>query len=435
MSLTLTNFICSAIMSIMGLIVVREISGSKQALLKQRVIVLMLLLIIIPVFMHTDEYSYLYTPLIYLMTIFTYKEIFGISLIKSTISCGIMMFALFFLDAVASLFTTLFIPINEVRQISWFNITANIVFAIILIFIFTRNKLKKKLPIFVNKLEGKKPFKIIVTLIVVLITFGIIIYTFTRQVSVNKIFTTNMLLFMVFYLLVVVLLGERNNFETLSDEYDNLLNYVQIFEDWIEKEQLTRHEYKNQLAVLRIMTKEKRVRDKIDSITDDFINIDNDTITQLKGLPNGGIKGLLYYKMSISKKEKIEITVDVDKNINKKLSKISDSNMKVLTKLLGIYIDNAIEAARETRKKLVTIEFYESNEKINIVISNSYDINKDISNRSQKGFSTKGNGRGNGLYFARKLLSTNDWLEERQEIVKDLYIQKLIINISTKKKK
>ena len=38
----------------------------------------------------------------------------------------------------------------------------------------------------------------------------------------------------------------------------HLFSYVyKHFEDWIEKEQLNRHEYKNQLAVLRCLTKGK----------------------------------------------------------------------------------------------------------------------------------------------------------------------------------
>lgn len=131
--------------------------------------------------------------------------------------------------------------------------------------------------------------------------------------------------------------------------------------------------------------------------------------------------------MAIAKSDKIKLEIDVSEESGRVLSKLSTEKQKVLSNLIGIYLDNAIEAAKETRKRIVSMEIYKYEETVNIVISNTYNIKNDISNRYNKGVSTKGKGRGNGLYFANKLLSKNDWIYERQDIVDDFYIEKLKI--------
>lgn len=217
----------------------------------------------------------------------------------------------------------------------------------------------------------------------------------------------------------------KNKYKKLESEYDNLFSYVQNFEDWIEREQLNRHEYKNQLAVLRCLTKEKKVKSKIDEILEDSINIEGQEVTNLKNLPKGGIKGLMYYKSAIAQKQKIKLTTDVSLEKEGILTKLSEKEIRILCKLIGIYFDNAIEAASESRKKCVTIEVYELRDKVSFVFSNTFKRHKNMNDRNKKGVSSKGEGRGNGLYFANKILKDNKWLDSKQEIIDNYYIQQL----------
>ena len=55
-----------------------------------------------------------------------------------------------------------------------------------------------------------------------------------------------------------------------------------------------------------------------------------------------------------------------------------------------------------------------------------------MKDRNKKGISSKGEGRGNGLYFAGKLIKENSWLEGKQEIIDNYYIQQLIIKKDSK---
>lgn len=98
-----------------------------------------------------------------------------------------------------------------------------------------------------------------------------------------------------------------------------------------------------------------------------------------------------------------------------------------LTQLLGIYFDNAIEAAEESKKRKIVFETYIVNKNLIFVISNTYKDKINISNMSKKGISSKGTNRGKGLYFANKIINRSNSFEASNIIIDDYYFQKLII--------
>ena len=110
----------------------------------------------------------------------------------------------------------------------------------------------------------------------------------------------------IFIIITYIYITSRNSYNKLVSEYDSLFNYIQNFEEWIEKEQLNKHEYKNQLAVLRDVSNEQKVKKKIDNILKENMNLEGEIIKQLKTLPKGGIKGIMYYKTIIAQKSKID---------------------------------------------------------------------------------------------------------------------------------
>lgn len=427
MSVPAVKFICSIMMSIVGLIVVKKISGSNENLLRIRNISLMLCLTILPGVIYHLNYTYIYSIVFYIITIITYKQILNISYTRATLACGIILVYIAILDFLSMCCMVSFIPKETIRNAWYINITSNVLFCIILLVTCYKTKLGDILEKVINKISDKKQTKIIFFFILMLIAMSILVSISSENFSISTMFTTNFLLFIILFLLIIILFTERNSYDKLSDEYDSLFEYVKIFEDWIEKERFIRHEYKNQLAVLSAMTKEKKIKEKISSFIDEIINIDEDMIQSLSGLPSGGLKGLLYYKIAVAKKQKVNIEVDVNDKIARLFKKLDDNQILILSKLIGVYCDNAIEAAVETRKKIVSIEIYSFDNIINIAISNTFNTTEDITRRNEKGFSTKGDGRGNGLYYASKILNKNKWIIENQKIVNNIYVQKLLI--------
>lgn len=432
MSVPITKFICSALMAVVGLIVVKNISGSKEKLLSIKSIALMICLIIVPAFTYTTDYNFLYGIINYILMMITYKYVLNISLTKAIVSCGILLFSLFLLDFISSFFFAMVISVDQMRNTWYINLSINIIFSIILLIVYNNKKIYRYFENLIDKTSKKRQTNVIIFLLLTIVAMSTLLYLLGNNYNLNAVFTTNFLIFLIFFLLVIILVGEKNSYVKLSDDYENLFHYVKIFEDWIEDEQLIRHEYKNQLAVLRCLTKEKKVKNKIDEIISDTINIDNHIINQLKNLPSGGLKGLLYYKIAVARNNDINIEVDVSQDSSPVLNTLNQDELKIISKLIGIYCDNAIEAAKETKKKIILIEIYEINNTANIVISNTCKENKVLLNRYDKGVSTKGKGRGNGLYFAKKMLTKNTWIEESQEIIDGYYIETLKI---TKKRK
>lgn len=138
---------------------------------------------------------------------------------------------------------------------------------------------------------------------------------------------------------------------------------------------------------------------------------------------------MLYYKIVIAQNNKLNVEVDISIKNPKIIKNIAEEKMKIICRLVGIYMDNAIEAAIESKRKIISVEIYELKKELNIVVANSFSSTENIERRNEKGYSTKGKGRGNGLYFASKMINKCDWIFDYQSINKDFYIQKLIIKI------
>ena len=422
------RIICAIIMTMVGFYTLKKILNSNQKVTNIYNSSLLILLIILSSISFSKNYQSLYTITVFFLNIIIYKLIFKENLSKVTIATSLLMALTFLADLIYTIIIINFISMKDIRSIWYYQIISNICIAIICllgILICQKLNLIKKIN---HKLEKMQSKSTIIFLILIIIVFTILAYSFYINFQINEKYIINILLLLIFIILLLIFLKERDNYNKLSTEYDSLFTYVQTFEDWIEKEQLNRHEYKNQLAVLRCLTEEKKVKDKIDEILEDNINIEGQAVTQLKSLPKGGIKGLMYYKAAIAQKKKINLTADVSIEQKGTLAKLNEKEIRIVCKLIGIYFDNAIEAAEESKRKNISIEIYEFQDKVNIVFSNTFKKHRNMKDRNKKGVSSKGKGRGNGLYFAEKLIKENPWIEEKQDIIDKYYIQKISIN-------
>lgn len=418
---------CGIILAITGMYIIKEITGLKSDRNKLSQVLLILTLSCCSVALHQIEYTGLSTIVIFFLDIIIYKQIFKLSIEESIISCGILMIIVFFADIVSSLIFMSHFSVKDIRTNLCIFLASNITVSIIAFMLIKIKIVKKQLNKFYYSILQKTSITNIIFFTLLIIGFSHLLYNIGISTFFNKEYVLNFLVMIIFIIISYIFIENQNKYKKLEEDYDTLFSYIQNFEDWIEKEQLNRHEYKNQLAVLRCLTKEKKVKDKIDEILEDNINIEGQAVTQLKSLPKGGIKGLMYYKAAIAQKKKLNLTADVSIETNGILTKLKEKEIRVLCKLIGIYFDNAIEAAQESRKKIISIEIYELTDKVSIVFSNTFKKHKNMKDRNKKGVSSKGEGRGNGLYFASKLIKENDWIESRQNIIDNYYIQELYI--------
>ena len=420
-------------MAITGYYIINVIIQNKNKKANIYNILYILILVIISVILHPIQYAGLYTITIFLLDIIIYKMIFKISLEESILSCGILMLIVSIAELIVSIIVRQFFSIHIIRTDFLISILANLSVGILCCILMNIPFIKDQLRKFYQNIIPMKMISNIIFFTLLIIEISFLFYNMAVTNLFNINYIINLIVIIISFIITYIFIKNKNEYKKLTDEYDTLFNYIQTFEDWIEKEQLNRHEYKNQLAVLRCLTKEKKVKDKIDEILEDNINIEGQAVTQLKSLPKGGIKGLMYYKAALAQKNKLNLTIDVSIESKGILTKLSEKEIRILCKLIGIYFDNAIEAAGESRKKTISIEVYELKDKVNFVFSNTFKRHKNMKDRNKKGVSSKGEGRGNGLYFASKLIKDNSWLAEKQEIIDNYYIQQLFVYKQNKK--
>lgn len=391
-----------------------------------------IMLLVIFVFVTVLVYNVKYLPhaplIIYLAMIICYKFIFKLEINKAILVVGIIMCLYFVADVIVTVIFLCFFTAPTIRSDPFVFLLSNVSVALILFIMTMFKKLMIKLNNFFYKIENNKYCDRILFIILMIIVFSFIIYNITTATTLSKAYLINILIMFIFFALTFIFISEKNQRDQLNNEYDTLMEYVHNFEDWIEEEGLNRHESKNQLAIIREMVKNnKKAVEYIDDILKDRIYVDDSWINEIKHLPSGGIKGLLYYKLILTKKENIDICLNVSRDTKNFISDVSKTELNNIYRLLGIYIDNAIEAAKESENKMVSIEIYPLKNKLIIVISNAYKGNISIKTIKKKGYSTKGKGHGNGLYYAEKIIKKSDLLEGESSVINNYYIQKIII--------
>lgn len=116
MSTIITKFICSVLMSFSGLIVVKNISGSKEKIISIKNILLICILIFVPIINYGAKYTYISTLTVFIVSVFVYKYILKISFSKSTICCSVLYLSLFTLEFIFSQVLVLFISATKIKK-------------------------------------------------------------------------------------------------------------------------------------------------------------------------------------------------------------------------------------------------------------------------------------------------------------------------------
>lgn len=429
----LINFICAFILVLAGFYIIKKITGSNQKI-SLRVIDYLLLNSSLIAIVHYLNYSFISLMLNFIINTLTYKGIFKVSLEEAVVQTGILTMYLLIFDTIFVIIQINAIPLKVVQNNILVYLISNILVVLMTYLSIQISSIYKRLRKFYQVLVNKDLRLNMIFIILIIITACGILYSFIINNKFNLRFYTDLTVIASLLIIGIIFIKNKDVYNKLSSEYDILLSSVQNFEDWIEKEQYLRHEYKNQLAILYGISSEKEVKNKIQEIIDQNLDINNDVVKQLSMLPRGDLKGILHYKTIVAQKHKIKLTVDVSIQDNGIINKLDKKEINTLAKLIGIFYDNAIEAAAESKKRIVLLEIYELKGRVNFVISNTFKRNSIINSQHERGISSKGKGRGNGLYFANKILNKNKWIIEKNEIIDNYYVETITVIKNTSKK-
>ncbi|EJR4769957.1 sensor histidine kinase [Listeria monocytogenes] len=220
------------------------------------------------------------------------------------------------------------------------------------------------------------------------------------------IFTGYTILLIVIVTVVINTATNELKVQNQKEQLEQLQDYVTTLESLHREMRVFRHDYVNILSTLvgyidnNDMPGLKYYFENNIVPINKTIESNNYKISLLQNIHVIELKGLLAVKLIRAQELKIDAILEVVEPIDK----ISMDSID-LCKVVGILLDNAVEAALTCENPVIRIAFVKKGDSIIIVFANSLPVNMPpIYKIFEEGFSTKGEGRGLGLASLREIM-------------------------------
>ena len=300
-------------------------------------------------------------------------------------------------------------------------------FGIIIIKTNLLTHLYKLLNKITNIIKKKKLF---VFTIILIITANILSYLSYYKINLTIILIINTILIIIYALITYYTIKTDNKYQSIYNKYNLSLDTLRENESLLDDYKMYSHENDNTLKTIRNMieTNDKNVLNYINTVIKDKESHDEGIINKTSIIPISGLKALLYSKIKDMKKLEIGNELYVDKSIKSSdLINIDDETLLDVCKIVGVFIDNAIEATKDLETKQIDVSLYNEQDNIIIEVANTFSGNINIDKITKKGFTTKGGKHGYGLSLVNTILEHNKKLNNIKQINNNIFIQTLEI--------
>ena len=360
--------------------------------------------------------------------------IFRKSINETIISTIYGQFILVFADGLSAFFVmiTFGIDSNLIRGDIFFTSCGNFLTSIVFLFMCTRrfvvNLYLRLLNLF-NKIHIKMLF-VFCGLIILIINFFVAnIYFYLNPALIIIVNSSLIFLFSFIIYRMISIMGKSN---LIQAENEHLMESLHQYEDMVDRQRVDNHENKNQLLIIKNMIdkNDKDLVKYINTVIKDKKEDDEVLYTRVKTIPSGGLQGIVYQKMLVMKDEKILFSLDVSRDVRKiNLDNLSNDDNYRLCKIIGVLLDNAIEASRDIDDKCIMISLYVDDDMLVVDISNRFSGRIDFDKLDDEGYTSKGDGHGYGLSLVKRILSETDIFENKRSIKKDIFKQVIKVKI------
>ena len=235
--------------------------------------------------------------------------------------------------------------------------------------------------------------------------------SFGRMIYNNVLHISGYLLVMLFLLLAMRRSWqEQIQTEAKRKALQDLQDYTHNLEVLYNGLRSFKHDYVNILLSLSgymengDMAELKKFFDNKIFPTKHLIDQGDYKLNQLSNIHVLEIKSLLSAKMIYAHESGIDVTIDIPDSVDSFLIDTVD-----LARILGIFLDNAIEATLETGQPQIGLNIIQNTDSVSITISNRFhDNGVALYKLKQKGVSTKDGHQGIGLSNVQKIIRSYD---------------------------
>lgn len=213
-------------------------------------------------------------------------------------------------------------------------------------------------------------------------------------------------------------------------EVEYLIKYTEEIQNNYQELRQFKHDYLNILSSLEYFIQQNDLKQleeyyysKIQK-TGQQITIQSSEIENLKNLESEEIKSILMMKLLLIRQKNIQFSIEIPETI----STFASVDIVILVRILGIILDNAIEAVEHDENGKIEIGIFCIDDSKLFVIKNSLkEPIPPLHQLKKEGFSTKGENRGLGLTNVDNLAQQEEYLTINTKINNSWFTQELFI--------
>lgn len=235
-------------------------------------------------------------------------------------------------------------------------------------------------------------------------------------------------------LLMIISIATYISKERLIEQHElskqeQLLAYVEKLELLHDELATFRHDYTNLLLSLEEsirandLQQVKLIYEQTIAPTATMINHHQMELTKLSRLTVPEVKSLLSMKVLAAQRKALAVHLDIPQSITQIVMPMDE-----FIRVMSVLLDNAMEEAEKSDEKMIQIAMFEVDDLQYFILKNSIRTAKvNVEMLYHKNFSTKGEGRGIGLFSVQRLIQKNPNVTLLTKVEDTIFTQELML--------
>ncbi len=261
---------------------------------------------------------------------------------------------------------------------------------------------------------NKNTVYILFALITFIVTaFNVLVYNKYIEMIDKSLMLLNIFITSAYFILTMAVYKVYSNLVVNEQENKQLRVYINMADELIDEYRRVRHNTYNIIQAASAFIEEndmEGLKDHFSSVIERQKGIEKSNMASLYKIDHPGVKSLLSSKLGRIEALSLNLNLEITTDLKEVKVNISD-----LCEILGVFLDNSIEAAKSTKEKYIELCMFEDDQYYITIIKNSYDPNQDK------------RGSGIGLRTVNSILRRYGLIFNNTIIEKKYYTQELII--------